>query len=466
VEQIQDQFKKTKMMMSMVLASFSLEAVYHLPYAVKNPYNLEKEDKYALGLTMEGDDIFENYEDLMEDEKRLKKLIKEENIKTFDFNDPRLFKAAYPKGAVYSSEFKTGLFSPSAKNYFDYQQEVEKISPKVPVLEIPEEPEPKVYKSPPKKYKYKFNDVKTKEQLVTIYKNKVAYFDEFNESIYVRKVLSRNRLAEFDVELAFQKPVILKWDPEGEKLALGVDYDIRKREGQSVLRIYYAGNKKPIGRIRTYNELQDFQWISNSKFAYGLVNNSIVFGKINGDTMVNTDTISVLSSERQTSKNIRIKLDLMKGEEDATLVSYDNLSGKIKLWNLSTHETTGSIPVNEASVASDLEVSPNPKYVAVLFKNRIEVFVNGKPYKTITDVQKSLKRISWNPDGSYLAYIDKDHNIVYQKMGSGSKKVVLEGSGQKFSPAEMIELHDKGHWAVSGNKSYDNRFYPLELHYR
>jgi hypothetical protein len=139
VEQIQDQFKKTKMMMSMVLASFSLEAVYHLPYAVKNPYNLEKEGKYTLGLTMEGDDIFENYEDLMEDEERLKKLIKKENIKTFDFNDPRLFKAAYPKGAVYSSEFKSGLFSPSPKNYFDYDKEIEKLSPKVPELKLPED---------------------------------------------------------------------------------------------------------------------------------------------------------------------------------------------------------------------------------------------------------------------------------------------------------------------------------------
>lgn len=135
--QMKSEYSKFSKIMGMAMRIFEVEATYHFPYKIKDVTNMEQVDKRAAVGRLDGDEILNGYDDLMEDEERLKKLIREEGVREFNSKDPRIMEAAYPDKQYKQITFRTGLFSGGPEPPLDYEEEVSKISPKTPEITMP-----------------------------------------------------------------------------------------------------------------------------------------------------------------------------------------------------------------------------------------------------------------------------------------------------------------------------------------
>lgn len=136
IDEIQKQYKKYKSMMSMVFQMFDYEATFHLPYKIKSTVNMKEGEKRAVKGTLDGDKILKASDKVMEDEEKLRELIKEKGVREFSFKDPRLKKAINPNENFMKASFRTGLFA-GTDNPLDYEEEVSAIDNKFPEITMP-----------------------------------------------------------------------------------------------------------------------------------------------------------------------------------------------------------------------------------------------------------------------------------------------------------------------------------------
>ncbi len=136
IDAMQKKYKKYSAMMGMVFRMFDYEATFHFPYKIKSTVNLKEGDDRTVKATLDGDKILSSFDKLMKDEEKLRELIKEEGVREFNFEDPRLMKAANPDEEFMKASFRTGLFA-GTDNPLDYQEEVSSIDTKFPEITMP-----------------------------------------------------------------------------------------------------------------------------------------------------------------------------------------------------------------------------------------------------------------------------------------------------------------------------------------
>lgn len=463
VDEIQKQFKQSKMMMGMMLSGFFMESIYHLPYSVKNVSNLDKKDDYTVRMEMSGDEIFERYEQFIEDDKKLKKLIKEKNIQNFSLKDPVLFKEAYPEGFIYGSDFRTGLFAPGARSYFDYQKEVSQISPKIPVLEIPEKPSSpkhKVYKTVPETFRFQKSRTPVSEYLFAMYKNQVATYTNQNSghAIEILGLPDRNLLSTISLEEEMGHGTALSWSHDGNYLAAGFRKGYSGKEGS--IKVFDTETGRIMGSKQTKGEPFDLQWVSDDQLVCGLNNNQLLFFQFDKEGLKQTFSEKLAQREKKIEFN-PVQLGFMNDGDDRYLLTCDSYSKKLKIWDVDPYKIVRRIDLQEQGIPQQVLVSPNPRYIAVLFNKHIEVFVNGKPYRFITDIHKPMYEISWDPTGKYLVYLNTDRNLIYHGMGAGAKKIILTGDNNK--PERFMVLDHTGKWAFTKDTTFDGYLNMIEM---
>jgi WD40 repeat protein len=451
IDKIQSQFRQSKMMMSMMLGGFYMKATYHLPYKIKSITNLEQEDDFTVVQTLSGEKIFSNYEKLIEDEEKLKKLIEEENLSKFSLENPKLFKAAYPKGAMYSANFRTGLFSPSPKTYFNYEKEVSSIKNKIPELKIPEKPKPpkpKVFIGKPKNFHTHWK-IHTSHYSAALRENKLALYSSSNnkQSIQIFDIPTRKKTKEIFFQETSVYGVFLRWSPDGKKIAFTGQMSNNKNKG--IVRIFDSKEKDLIAEKYFKAQPSDFVWVDNTTFAISYTNHEFNFGKIQGDTLASGKTFR-FSDEKMVQGAINpSKLSVLKsGEKEGEkhVLSFDHSSGSLKIWDPFKEKLLRTVTIEEPGIPRDMEASPNPKYIALLLDNRIVTFVNGKIYKEINDIAQPLYQISWSPDGKYLTYINNKKELVYYDITKGQKEFVAHPDS---NPEILFRLTPTGQYGIT-----------------
>jgi hypothetical protein len=135
VEDIQGQFEARSAMMQMAMQMFEYTAIFHLPYKIKSVKNGEQTGTRTVKVTFEGDRLMERYEKLMENEEALRRLVVEEGVNSFDFDNKKLARAAFSsEGGLIEVHFRTGLFAGGAKNYFSFEDTLASLPEKKPAL--------------------------------------------------------------------------------------------------------------------------------------------------------------------------------------------------------------------------------------------------------------------------------------------------------------------------------------------
>lgn len=131
---ISEDYQGSRGVLVALLNMFKLEATYHFPYKLKEVRGAEQIDAYTADIAIEGEQVLKGLDVLMENQRALRRLVEEKGVRSFDFNDPRLLKAAYPDGAIWSVQFRDNWFS-GAKTYFNYKATVGRINPKIPAIQ-------------------------------------------------------------------------------------------------------------------------------------------------------------------------------------------------------------------------------------------------------------------------------------------------------------------------------------------
>lgn len=451
IEKIQTQFRQSKMMMNMMLSGFHLEAIYHLPYKIKSYKNLEKENDFTVIQTLNGEEIFAEYEKLIEDEDKLRNLIKEKDLRKFSLENPKLFKAAYPEGAMYSAEFRTGLFSPSPKDYFNYKEEISSIKNKIPELKIPEKPKspkPKVFIGKPKSYQSHW-DIHTSHFSEALRENKMAIYSSSNnkQSIQIFDIQSKKKNMEILIPEVSVFGVFLRWSSDGKKISFTAQMSNSNHKG--IVRIFDIKEKDLIAEKLFKAQPSDFVWVDNNTFAISFTNHELSFGKLINNELRMGKTFQLSDKELVQGAINPSKLSVMEsGEKEGEkfVLSFDHSSGSLKIWDPFKEKLLRTVMVEDTGIPRDMKASPNPKYIALLLDHRIVTFVNGKIYKKINDIAQPLYQISWSPDGKYLTYINKNKELVYYDITNGQKEIVNPSNSK---PEMLFILTPTGQYGIT-----------------
>jgi WD40 repeat protein len=134
----------------------------------------------------------------------------------------------------------------------------------------------------------------------------------------------------------------------------------------------------------------------------------------------------------------------------------------LKIWDPKKVERLRTLKLEESGVPYELIASPNPKYVALLLHNRIVTFQNGKIFKEINDLDQPLYQISWNPDGSKIAYINKNNELVYYHIQTGLKKVIVNPDKNL---QRLIKLNLSGQYGLTQIAGSSFKYDIIELEY-
>jgi DNA-binding beta-propeller fold protein YncE len=465
VEEIQQQFQKSKMMMGMILSGFSIESTYHLPYAVKNPQNLDQTGKYTLKLVMSGDDILNKYESFIEDDKKLKNLVQRENIQHFSLKDTTLFRAIFPKGYIYGSGFKTGWFSPKTKSYLDYNKELQQISPKFPDLKEPKRTGSEgaeVYNIPPSQYQ-PAGSIETDDFTHNLYRNQLAvYKKSMNKSeIEIIDTRKNTTWVTFPVNIGENIGANLDRSPNGRRLAFSISSLYPEKHGLII--IYDVHKKTLVQKLPTSSGVYDFQWLSENTFAFTQKNNKVYRASLNGKNVSIEDSVMLSVKKGVNSFNPGI-LGVMKDDEDLLLLVYDYYLNQIVVREANSFKVIRKLPVKRQSTPRQILASPNPRYISLLFEDHIEVFVNGKPYKMITDIKQPLRKVSWNPAGNYLIYINGDQDLVYHGMGADAQKIIVNGK-DNYQSEGFITVGPFGKMGITKNKNTEGKIDVIKMNF-
>ncbi len=459
VEQLKNQYKRRSKLVKMALNMFEYEATYHFPYKIKSVKDMKEVGNRQVKGTLEGDQIINTYDDLMENDEQLRKLVKEKGVRSFDFDNEAFVKAVKPEKNLMSVTFKTGLFSGSPKNPFNYEEEVKQIDNKIPSIPKPKRPAPETKTTVPDQMEYQreFEGSKyamAKDQGVFIY-----FHDDFGD-----KKIKFKHLPSLKNTRAINIPDSIKTKNPG--LALSPN---KKR-----ILFFTQGNDRFFGKVMIYHTLteeliaskvidkkvSEAVWMDNQNFALGYKNGAVQMAHVSGQIELK-NSISI-ASKPEGWKSVNLEIDFRAMNNGHQLITFENQNQRLRYYNVGDDHALNlkqQVKLKDVDYGAQLSVGPNQEHVALLAGDKIQVFKGTKKLRTIDQKSRQLSRISWSPDGTYMTYINNKNMLIYHEVSTGQEHPVK--TKKKLEKLAFLDL--SGQYLVTSTKGGFDEFQVFQI---
>jgi len=459
VKQLINQYERQSKMVKMALNMFEFEATYHFPYKVKSVKDMEEAGNRKVKGTLEGDQIINAYDEFMENDEQLRKLVKEEGVRRFDFDNEAFVKAVKPEKNLMSATFKTGLFSGSPKNPFNYEEEVKQIDNKIPSIPKHKRPAPEIKTEVPDQMEYQrefggSNYAMAMDQGVFIY-----FHDDFGD-----KKIKFKHLPSFKNARAINIPDSIRTKNPGLALSpnqeriLFFSQDNDRSSGKVM--IYHTLTEELIASKAIDKKVSEAAWIDNQHFAVGYKNGAVQMARLSGQIELK-NSISIASNPAGLS-SVNLEIDFRAMNNGHQLVTFENQNQELRYYNVGNdHELSleDQAKLKDIDYGAQLSVGPNQEHVALLGGDKIKVFKGTKKLRTIDQKSSQLSRISWSPDGTYMTYIDNKNRLIYHEVSTGQEHPVK--TKKELKKLAVLDL--SGQYLVTSTKGGFDEFQIFQI---
>lgn len=456
MKKIRRQYRQSKGMMQMFASRFYLEASYHLPAKLKHVSRGEQKNSRTLAFTLEGSDMINEVSGIMEDDGQLRTLIAEKGMRKFDFEHPALYEVLYPEGNFMAATFKTGLFAPDPQNYFPYRKTVDTMEPKIPEIPMPEKPEPakkqlQVFTGLPQSAG-DFWEAKGMKGAFAMEGEHFVVFNNSNgnERIQVYDLPAKSLHREIPVSSEHTWGAQVAGNPKRDAYLFTAEAEDMK----GLVKILDAESHEPLFTLQTKGRPADAIWLDNDRFAVALYNSRMVVGNKATQTQ---QTLTLTSKEPAEGLNL-VAIDTMHAGSQVYLYTLEKQTGSLKVWDTDTWNAE-THKIENPGLLNSMHISPASGNLLALRTNKtIEVYKHFSHYRTLDN--RALGAISWNPDGSLLAYVDNAGTLCFYNPKTDNVTKALDKNVHNTAL-----LSGSGNYLITEGELFHGQYKILKLQY-